>query len=458
MAINFQYFVGGTVYFLNLSKRIYLCDEISMYSFDRNDFNRLTFSSDFLQVSYQDGRFHIKTFSGDILSLNEEDWLKFPVEGRDFIKFLGGWKTWDISIKEVGVGKNCLIATNRVNNKNVIKNGNFRDIHFNELAMFMRDGKDLIALGDEIEEVWREPLYDGRKLIGLSYELHTHGSLILFNQGLDRKTRTGCLTALNKTNGSEVWTYQYSVMPEYAFVHEGLYYSIESGVIVSLNPENGEVIAKIDLKLGEQIVLLPIGGYFVIASIKTKKLYLFDVKTHGLNDILDLPEGFCFSGAQFNLSESHLFVELQSDHPAFGYSTKALLTIPMVNGFPDFEEDMRLENRLSMPMMLTEGADGERVYLFTVSCDSLDDLIRLGSIEIFEFACAYGEPVIGPHMNPDVKHKGKVKVVVDSDVLPEGCEETVKEWGKNLSYCLEKSAVFPGAGDQYRFDVQVELR
>lgn len=458
--MKIEYLFGGFGRVASVDTEAFLCDNFGMYVLRRRGITWLAASINFTSWAYLKENLWVRKDNGEVASLGGK---KAELNCQHLARYAGSVDDWTVGVVTLSWKESDLVSVNTHTKERFIVEGSYNGATVGAGFIFAKEGKELCAFNVRLEEKWRAGVYEGRRSslsgVGCLNEIYPFEKLVICNAGIDIKSKEGRVVALSVLDGSEIWSYEYSREINYAFLKEDKYYIAEDGCVVVLDARTGIVARKADLNLGVEFVFEPFGKKIIIGSHSEKKLYLYDMVDCLLTAVAKLPEGFNFSMSSFrNVTADTLRFELKADHPTLKYCTGGILTIPLDKGLAGLPSAIEVEERLTMPMMLTEDAKGERAYLFTVSCDNLNDLRRLAAIEISEFAYAYGEPVARPIMNPDKKHKGKVKVVVDADVLPKGSEAALVEWARDLTTCLDQLAVFPGAGDQYRFDIQVEMR
>ena len=264
----------------------------------------------------------------------------------------------------------------------------------------------------------------------------------------------GRVVAFNKEDGTEVWQFIYEGYPEFSFLQNDKYYIVLNGNILMLNPLTGELIQTIKLGLGPEVIIVVMDDKILIGENTNKTLNYYSMAQQEIISSRPLPDGFAFCLAGFpHKSNQYSYFELKQDHPILNYGGTGLLAVPNSGELDEIE----VEDRLAMPMMITADAKGEKTYVFTVSCDSLDDIRRLAAITLAEYAYTHGEPAGVPVTEIDKKHKGKMKLAVDKSILPNDAEEKLIEWAADLGAHFAKMAMFPGAGQKHRFTIEIEM-
>ncbi|WP_413662375.1 hypothetical protein ACG1BZ_14120 [Microbulbifer sp. CNSA002] len=324
--------------------------------------------------------------------------------------------------------------------------------------IFTTEGRCLLAFDLKLEMKWSVDLFSNRDYrtlnVGKLSGLYFIDDLVVVNRGLVYGEDIGQVIALSRNRGEVVWEYTYQGEPEFSFMEGDKYFLVLNGNIIVLNGITGEFIQSIELGLGNEIIVFPNGNDILVGSNKTRILYRYSLAADRLISIGKLPNDckFCLAGLPYETDEN-ICIQLRLDHPTLKFARSGLLVVEK----DCFGGRIDTEKQLASSLLVTEDSLGERVYLVKISCNSIDDLRRLGAVLIAEYAYTYGEPSGVPLMTPDKSHKGKIKVVVDRDALPSDAEEKLRVWVDNLSENFAKMAIYPGAGQDYQFSIDIEL-
>jgi len=444
---------------LTLEQGVILDDSIGIYTLVNDQPIFQCSTENIVAWSVFDDGIWLKNTDGQTYKLGDHSQAVQP-EYEVYPFFVAQEDEWTLSDEYLSWRASILSLVNTETGEIFQLKERFIDARIFKKQVYLTIGKQLQAYSTELQKIWASELFENRSYKTTHFtnltSLNFYGPFVIINIGIDEVTRVGHIVALSTADGSEAWRFAYQGEPQFSFLSDEYFYIVDNGVITRLNAKTGELVSVMTPGLGQSIVVVANADELIIGSNEQKTLNRYSLADNKIIASVPIPEHYRFHifGVPFE-TDSTVYFHLEKDHPNFQYSSKALLSVDRSD---TFEQAIDQEPLLTLPMMVTADAKGEIVYLFTVSCESLEDLKRLAAITLAEYAYTYGEPgSVIPSMTPDKKHKGKMKLVVDGSALPENAEEELNNWTTALANNFAKMLMHPGAGEKYRFNIEIVM-
>ncbi len=266
------------------------------------------------------------------------------------------------------------------------------------------------------------------------------------------KKDTYSIFCLNPLDGSVRWEYHYSENPRQSYLYGNKYFLLtESLKVIDLN--SGNVDLAIQLGMKGEYMAWPIGEKFLIYCNEDRLIRIIDQDNKTISN-QTLPEPYIFdvehSPTEIN---GNIFIRLDIPNESLRFARCGFAVLTKDSDL----NELIVEEDIAMPMMEVRTPEGEKRSVFTVSCDNIDDLRRKVAIVLGEYAITIGNSLGVDNISPDPEHKGHIKVVVDATDLPENSEQILKEWAHILEDYFERMAIYPGAGEDYRYKFDIEM-
>ncbi|MBQ0753660.1 MAG: hypothetical protein KBT87_05965 [Gammaproteobacteria bacterium] len=275
------------------------------------------------------------------------------------------------------------------------------------------------------------------------------GDDVVVNLGIEGgKGRIICASV---SAGLVKWSLDYEGEDIFSFVrNDMLFVSQKSGIRI-ICVKTGETLKRIDVSFDWPFIAYPcLGGFLVYGADQA----YFTGEVDGLTkESVMIPEGYSILVRSLPVTSSgSASLYLKTKEGTLSPALSGSLILSRGNS-----KDSCLTEDLAAMFMEVADKHGEKTYILTISEPDLDRLIRLGSIKLLEICCTYGEHTFGTGGLRDKQHKGKIKVVIDREGLPDNAEESLAHWISSIKKYLRSMAIFPGAGERYKFQIDVEL-
>jgi hypothetical protein len=261
----------------------------------------------------------------------------------------------------------------------------------------------------------------------------------------------GQIVCISIANGSIKWIFNYEGSEPISFVHAGkLFVSQHSGIQV-ICIEAGKTVWETEVTFDWPFMAYPcLDGVLVYGA---DEAYFIEGYRDKVGEKVSIPEGYRIAVDVLPMESSDsISLYLEASNRTLSPALSGSLILSRGNS-----KDSCLTEDLAAMFMEVADKHGEKTYILTISEPNLDRLIRLGSIKLLEVCCTYGEHTFGTGGLRDKQHKGKIKVVIDREGLPDNAEESLAHWIGSIKKYLRSMAIFPGAGERYKFRIDVEL-
>jgi hypothetical protein len=313
-------------------------------------------------------------------------------------------------------------------------------------------GEGVLAVYDErLSQVWSlEFDFQGLDLeYWVSERPYICGEYIVVNLGI--KENRGRIICIPIAGGMTKWSIDYEGGEIFSFVRDGsLFVSQRTGIQI-ICIKSGKTLRRIDVSFSWPFIAYPcLDGILVYGS---DEAYFMENSEGSVRESVLVPDGYKIRVRNLPVSSTDS-VSLYLDTVERTSSPALSAALILSRGK---SESSALKEDLAAMFMEVADKHGEKTYILTISEPDLDRLIRLGSIKLLEICCTYGEHTFGTGGLRDKQHKGKIKVVIDREGLPDDVEESLAHWISSIKKYLHNMAIFPGAGERYKFRIDVEL-
>lgn len=263
----------------------------------------------------------------------------------------------------------------------------------------------------------------------------------------------GEIKAFVAKSGDLAWSFKYQGDEATSFLHDGKCYISTPAGIFLIDANSGTFLGRFDSPLPWPMILSVSSLGFIAHN--EKSLVRLDSENLSAIESLPAPNGFSYRVSTVNpVCDKYYAISLSCDDKTLSPSVSGVLYFSYDSDF----SGITCEPEISMLFMEAEDQSGEKIYFFTVSEPDINRLFRLGAIEIIEACCLRGDHTFGSGGACDPKHKGKIRLVIDREGLPDDVEERVEEWIGAITEYLKKMAIYPGAGERYRFAIDVDFK
>lgn len=315
----------------------------------------------------------------------------------------------------------------------------------------------IVLFKDDFDEQWRYDVADFESLDGLygyRQKAELYRDFVLVNLGMYKLTGVGKVVALSVADGHEVWTQQYHSDWALSFLVGDRYYVVAEKRLMVLEPETGRVINDKTLEIEGHFNCYPIDNFLVIWCEELAQIRVLDGATLDEIKRLSIPEPYMpIAANKAILAGNRLAIGLRRKSAVMQPVGEALLLLSLT----DDNDSIEIEERPALLEMTLKLTGGEKLHVLTISEPDLYRLMRFASIRLFEIGCATGVNAWGPGPMVDKQHKGKFKLVIDPEGLPDDAEQQLNAWARDLEKDFKALALYPGAGKKYPFSIDITL-
>lgn len=318
-------------------------------------------------------------------------------------------------------------------------------------------GQCIVLLTDALDEQWQYDVTDYESLDGLySYcqKAELYRDLVLVNLGIHKPTGIGKVVALSISDGHVVWSRDYPGDWALSFLVGDRYYVVAEKQLLVLEPETGRVINDKTLEIERHFNCYPIDNFLVVWCEELAQIRILDGATLDEIKLLSIPEPYMPIAANKAVrAGNRLAIGLRRKSAVMQPVGEALLLLSLT----DDNDSIEIEERPALLEMTLKLTGGEKLHVLTISEPNLYRLMRFASIRLFEIGCATGVNAWGPGPMVDKQHKGKFKLVIDPEGLPDDAEQQLNAWARDLEKDFKALALYPGAGKKYPFSIDITL-
>jgi len=268
-----------------------------------------------------------------------------------------------------------------------------------------------------------------------------------------RNTDEGEIVGLCIKTGNKLWSYQYrGCWSTYSIAGDDLFL-FYSGRLDVLCPIEGIVKRSMLMEYNEPTLFHSFNNELFAIADNAELLDVYDNNTLLKTNSIPYPELYKPTPSRHPIELNDvLYVEMTRRDRMMSPAGEGLLQVTRSS-----ENRVEVETRPAMLISEVKATKNEIIYVITISEPDISRLMRFVAIRLFELGCGTGTHDFGPNNPPDKNHKGKFKLVVDPTGLPDNAEVQLTEWASDLEQNFKELAIRPGAGEKYRFTVDVEF-
>ncbi len=315
--------------------------------------------------------------------------------------------------------------------------------------------REVVSFNDQLQEQWR---FDFKGFAGIN-KMFASQQLVIFPVGEYQNSKQSCIFALDAQTGVERWSFEFPTFfggpmggdVTYCTLLDSYLAVSNKKQILLLNPQTGELIKTIKVSRVVPTVCQQLDNKLIVGLGQTGKLEVYDINSGKKLSTLVISDKYTFDFRNLVIKENNkLYFSMYRDDGEYTFAGEALAEVVLA-------ADNIVINEPALDYQIEEIRDNKRnlSHLFHINESDLGRIQRLLAIAIVELASKVGCHSYSLGKNRVRAHKGHIILKFTSPELPDNALEILTPWAKAIEQDMATVALHPGAGDRYKYQIDV---